>query len=39
MLSGSLKIILRTFTRHRSYTFINIAGLAVGLACPILILL
>ena len=30
---------LRNFTRHRLYSFINIAGLAVGLACAIFVIL
>ena len=30
---------LRNFARHKLYSFINIAGLAVGLACAIFILL
>ena len=30
---------LRNFTRHKLYSFINIAGLTVGLACVIFILL
>src|ERR1700727_1242070 len=30
---------LRNFTRHKLYSFINIAGLTVGLACAIFILL
>ena len=30
---------LRNFTRHKLYSFINIAGLTVGLACAIFIIL
>jgi putative ABC transport system permease protein len=30
---------LRNLARHRLYSFINIGGLAVGLACAIFILL
>jgi putative ABC transport system permease protein len=30
---------LRNFTRHKLYSFINIAGLSIGLACAILIAL
>ena len=30
---------LRSFARHKLYSFINIAGLAIGLACAILIIL
>lgn len=39
MLKNYLKIALRTFGRHKGYTFINVAGLAVGLACFLLIAL
>ena len=38
MLTNYLKIAWRTLQRHRSYTFINVAGLGVGLACCLLIL-
>jgi predicted permease len=34
-----LKIALRNIKRYKGYSFINIAGLAVGMACCILILL
>jgi putative ABC transport system permease protein len=34
-----LKIALRQFKKHKGYSLINIAGLAVGMACCILILL
>src|SRR5882757_5969404 len=30
---------LRNFARHKLYSFINIAGLSIGLACAILIAL
>ena len=30
---------LRNFNRHKGYTFINVAGLAIGLACSFFILL
>ena len=30
---------LRNFTRHKLYSFINIAGLTVGLTCAIFIIL
>lgn len=33
-----LKIALRSLKRHKAYTFINVFGLAVGLACCLLIL-
>ena len=34
-----LKITLRNMKRHNGYSFINIAGLAVGIACTIFIFL
>ena len=39
MFKNYLKIALRNIKWHKSYSFINIAGLAVGLSCCILILL
>ncbi len=39
MLKNYLKIALRNLRRHRAYTFINVTGLAVGMACCLLILL
>ena len=39
MFKNYLKIILRNIRNHKGYSFINIAGLAVGMACCILILL
>ncbi|HEY3777639.1 MAG TPA: ABC transporter permease [Rhizomicrobium sp.] len=39
MLRNYLVTALRNFARHRLYSFINIAGLAVGLACVIFIAL
>ncbi len=39
MLKNYLKIALRTLLRHKGYSFINIAGLAVGITCCLLILL
>jgi predicted permease len=39
MLRNHLKIALRNLKRHKVYSFINIAGLAIGMACAILILL
>ncbi len=39
MLTNYLKIVLRNINRHKGYTFINIAGLAIGLTVVILILL
>jgi putative ABC transport system permease protein len=37
MFKNYLKIVLRSIDRHRGYSFINIAGLAIGFACFILI--
>jgi predicted permease len=39
MLKNYLKIALRNIIRHKGYSIINMAGLAVGMACCILILL
>ncbi len=39
MLKNHLKIIFRNIMRHKGYSFINISGLAVGMACAILIFL
>lgn len=39
MLKNHLKIIFRNIMRHKGYSAINISGLAVGMACAILILL
>jgi putative ABC transport system permease protein len=39
MLKNNLKIALRNLFRHKGYTFINMAGLAVGIACCTFILL
>jgi len=39
MIKNYLKIALRNIRRHKGYSFINIAGLAIGMACCILILL
>ena len=39
MLKNYLKIAYRSLVRHKGYTFINVAGLAVGLACCLLIAL
>jgi putative ABC transport system permease protein len=33
-----IKVVLRKFKRQKGYSFINIAGLAIGMACTILIL-
>jgi putative ABC transport system permease protein len=37
MLKNYLKITLRNFKRHKGYTFINFAGLAIGLAVTLII--
>ena len=39
MLHNYLITALRNFTRHKLYSFINIAGLTVGLSCAIFIIL
>ena len=39
MFSNYLKVAFRNILRHRVYSIINIAGLSVGMACTILILL
>ena len=39
MIHNYLITALRNFARHKLYSFINIAGLAVGLACAIFIIL
>ncbi len=38
MIKNYLKIALRNFKIHKGYSFINIAGLAVGMACCLFIL-
>ncbi|TFG78471.1 MAG: hypothetical protein E4H23_07780 [Chrysiogenales bacterium] len=37
MLKSYLKIAWRNIVRHKGYSFINIFGLAVGIACCLLI--
>jgi len=37
MISNYLKIALRNIRRHKIYSFINIMGLAIGMACCILV--
>lgn len=37
MIHNYLKIAIRNIKRHKGYSFINIAGLAIGIACSILI--
>ncbi len=39
MIQNYLKIALRNIKRHKGYSFINIAGLAIGMTCSILIVL
>ncbi len=39
MLKNYLKIALRNISRNKLYSGLNIVGLAIGLACCILILL
>ncbi len=39
MIKNYLKIALRTLQKHKGYAFINIFGLAIGLACCLLIVL
>jgi ABC-type antimicrobial peptide transport system permease subunit len=39
MLKNYLKIAVRNIVRYKGYSFINIAGLAIGMACAILIAL
>ena len=39
MLKNHLRVFIRHFNRHKLYTFINVSGLAVGMAACILILL
>jgi putative ABC transport system permease protein len=39
MFRHHLTAAFRSFSKHRLYSFINVAGLAVGLGCAILIVL
>ncbi|MEO6001252.1 MAG: ABC transporter permease [Chitinophagaceae bacterium] len=39
MLKNYFKIAFRNLTRHKAFSFLNISGLAIGMACSILILL
>ena len=39
MLKNYLKIAVRNFVKHKLYSFINVCGLAIGLACALFILL
>ena len=38
MIANYFEIAIRNIFRHKIYSFINIAGLSVGMACTILIL-
>ena len=39
MLRNYIKIIFRNLLRHKAFSFLNIFGLAIGMACSIMILL
>ena len=39
MVANYLKVAFRTLTKRKGFAFINIAGLAVGMACCMLLLL
>jgi putative ABC transport system permease protein len=39
MIKNYLKVAFRNLVRNKAHTFINMAGLSVGLACSLLILL
>ena len=39
MLKNYIKVALRNFAKHKSFSFINISGLAIGMACCMLIML
>src|SRR5205814_1222528 len=39
MLTNYFKSAIRNFSRNKIYSFINVAGLSIGLACTMLILL
>ena len=39
MFENYLKIAIRNINKHKGYSFINVAGLAIGIACCLLILL
>ena len=39
MLKNYIKVALRNIRRHKGFSFINIAGLAIGMACAVMIFL
>lgn len=39
MIHNNLKIAYRNLIRNKGYSFINISGLAIGMACTILLLI
>jgi len=39
MFKNYLKIAVRNLLKHKTYSFINLAGLAIGIACCVLMLL
>ncbi|MCW5911662.1 MAG: ABC transporter permease [Cyclobacteriaceae bacterium] len=39
MLKNYFQITMRTFLKHKGFSFINVAGLSIGLACSLLIFL
>jgi putative ABC transport system permease protein len=39
MFNNYLKIALRNIRRHKGFSFINIAGLAIGIACSVLVMI
>ncbi len=39
MIKNYLKIALRNFQKHKGYSFLNIAGFSIGIACCLLILI
>ena len=39
MFRSYVKIAVRSILKHKGYSFINVAGLSLGMACSVLILL